>query len=215
MLDLRQLRYFVAVAETQNVGKAAERLSISQSPLSRQIKQLESRLGFTLFRREKQRVFLTSDGEQFLIEARELLAHARTIEQRAKRVGSGHKGNLVIGTVAGAITSQLLPTHMQNFRKRFPNVTVEVKIMRSAAQVHALKEGDIEVGYVHTPSASGDTQVVSHLLSEEAVVLALPTDHPLNRNRSALMAKSLHQQPFISLPPSSNPQSPTLMSLSA
>jgi DNA-binding transcriptional LysR family regulator len=205
MLDLRQLRYFVAAAETQNVGQAAERLGISQSPLSRQIKHLEARLGLALFRREKQRVFLTSDGQQFLVEARELLAHARTIEQRANRVATGHKGSLIIGAVAGAISSQLLPAHVQRFRKRFPNVTLEVRIMRSAAQLLALKESSIDIGYLHSPSAKNDPIVVSHLLSEEPVVLAMPKTHPANRTRRAVSAELLDQQPFISLPPNSNP----------
>ena len=205
MLDLRQLRYFVAVAETQNVGRAAERLNISQSPLSRQIKQLEARTGLTLFRREKQRVFLTHEGQQFLAEARELLLHAHTIEQRASRVASGQKGSIVIGAVAGAITSQLLPAHVQRFRSRFPNVTVEVQIMRSAAQLQALKDRSIDVGYIHSPSTPSDPTVVSHLLFDEPVLLAMPKAHPANQTRKTLAATLLHRQPFISLPPSSNP----------
>ena len=203
MLDLRQLRYFVAVAETQNVGRAAERLGISQSPLSRQVKQLEARLGVNLFHREKQRVRLTNEGKAFLSEARELLSHAHAIEQRAKRTGGAHKGTVVIGAVAGAVTSQLLPAHVRDFHKHYADITVELRIMRSAAQFEALKEQDIDVGYTYSTAANPD--VVTHLLSDEALVLASPREHPVNRSRKAVRPEFLDGQPFISMPANSSP----------
>ena len=92
MLDLRQLRYFVAVAEDEHVGRAAERLHISQSPLSRQIAQLEERLELQLFERSQQRIRLTADGRTFLAEARALLTHANRLESLARRLGRGDEG---------------------------------------------------------------------------------------------------------------------------
>lgn len=89
MIDLRQLKYFVVVAEEEHVGRAAERLHISQSPLSRQIAQLEERLGLTLFERNQQRIRLTADGQTFLAETRSLLTHANRTESLGKRTGQG------------------------------------------------------------------------------------------------------------------------------
>ena len=87
MLDIRQLQYFIAVAEEEHVGRAAERLHISQSPLSRQIAQLEDRLGLTLFERSAQRIRLTRDGHTFLAEARAFLTHGNRLEALARRLG--------------------------------------------------------------------------------------------------------------------------------
>lgn len=103
MLELRQLRYFVAVAETEHVGRAAERLHISQSPLSRQIAQLGKTLGLTLFERGQQRIRLTRDGQVFLAEARALLRHADRLENLGRRLGSGEEGGLCVGYVADAV----------------------------------------------------------------------------------------------------------------
>lgn len=89
MIDLRQLKYFVVVAEEEHVGRAAKRLHISQSPLSRQIAQLEERLGLTLFERNQQRIRLTADGQTFLAETRSLLTHANRLESLGKRLGRG------------------------------------------------------------------------------------------------------------------------------
>ena len=93
-VDLRLWRYFVAVAEEQHVGRAAERLYVSQSPLSRQIRQLEASLGIRLFDRVRQRIRLTADGKQLLREARELLAHAERVEHLGHRLSKGEAGEL-------------------------------------------------------------------------------------------------------------------------
>ena len=101
-LDLRQLRYFVAVAELENVGRAATVLNISQSPLSRQIQQLEAQLGLDLFERERKRLRLTAEGRQFLDEARDLLAHAERLEMHSKLLGRGVEGRTLRSPVEEA-----------------------------------------------------------------------------------------------------------------
>src|SRR3954466_10782074 len=103
MLDLRQLHYFVVVAKEEHVGRAAARLFISQSPLSRQIAQLEDKLGLTLFERSQQRIRLTADGRTVLAEARALLTHANRLESLARRLGKGDEGGLCIGYLDNAI----------------------------------------------------------------------------------------------------------------
>ena len=106
MIDLRQLKYFVVVAEEEHVGRAAERLHISQSPLSRQIAQLEERLGLMLFERNQQRIRLTADGQTFLAETRSLLTHANRLESLGKRLGRGEDGGLCIGYIENAIAAR-------------------------------------------------------------------------------------------------------------
>jgi len=98
MLDLQRLRYFVAVAEVENVGQAAKSLHLTQSPLSRQIQSLEADLGITLFERSKKRLRLTAAGRDLLVEARALLSHGARVEGRARAMASGSAGSLVIAT---------------------------------------------------------------------------------------------------------------------
>src|ERR1700722_9400338 len=109
MLDLRLLNSFVTVAETEHVGRAARLLHISQSPLSRQIRQLEDQLGLRIFEREKQRIRLTEPGRWLLGEARELLGRARRIEQDAARTARGDGGRLSIGFVNSALWDGVMP----------------------------------------------------------------------------------------------------------
>src|SRR2546429_5575453 len=117
-MDLRQLRYFVTVAETESIAQAAEALHISQSPLSRQILQLEHELGLKLFERAKQRIHLSPEGKVFLEEARDLLTQATRVRAQAESLASGRSGRLTIGYVDGAMHSGLLAALLQRFLKR-------------------------------------------------------------------------------------------------
>ena len=128
MIDIRQLRYFVAVAEEEHVGRAAERLHISQSPLSRQIAQLEERLGLTLFERSQQRIRLTRDGQTFLAETRALLTHANRLESLGKRLGRGEEGGLCIGYIENAMHAGVLPNALRVLRVDRPNVHVALSV---------------------------------------------------------------------------------------
>ncbi len=178
MLDLQQLRYFVAVAETGNVGRAAELLHISQSPLSRQLQQLESRIGLTLFAREKKRLCLTPAGRDFLDEARALLAHASRVEQRAAEAGRGEAGTLTLGYVPGAVHAGVLGRALQALQQQVPGVRLQLRSLRSAEQFEALQRGEIDLGYTYAapPVASN---LASCLLMEEPFRLAVPACHAL------------------------------------
>src|SRR4051794_29510551 len=121
-LEPRLLRYFVTVAETEHVGKASKLLHISQSPLSRQIRQLEETTGLALFARERQRLHLTNAGRWLLPRARDVLAHLESLEREAARHAAGEVGRLRIGFVKTAMWTEVLPRALRRFRARRSDV---------------------------------------------------------------------------------------------
>ncbi len=181
MLELRLLRSFVAVAETEHVGRAAERLHISQSPLSRQVRQLEAQLGLVLFRREKQRIRLTDAGRWLRVEARALLDRASGLEREAGRRAQGETGTLAVGFVRTAMWSRLLPSALRRFRRAHPDVRVDLRVLASEGQFEELRRGDLDLGLVHTLPRDADLSAVE--LTVEPFLLALPRGHSLARRR--------------------------------
>ena len=149
MLDLRQLRYFIAVAETENVGRAAAQLHISQSPLSRQIKQLEEQLGVLLFERSKKRIRLTQEGRDLLGEARTLLANANRVETFARRLGTGNAGRLAVGYVEGAMYANVVSPSVRAFRIASPSVTLSLQALGTAVQFEYLRRHMLDVGLAY------------------------------------------------------------------
>lgn len=183
-LDLRLLKYFVTVAELEHIGKAAASLHISQSPLSRQIRQLESDLDLQLFVRERQRIYLTESGKWLLVQAQKLLAHADKIRAEATQRAAGKTGTLSVGFVSSAISSGVLPKLLRRFQTEFPDATLELRNMRSSAQMDAVESGRIDVGFVRLPTSSSVLE--STCVSEEAFMLVVPGKHPLARKRSVV-----------------------------
>ncbi|WP_296745031.1 LysR substrate-binding domain-containing protein [Mesorhizobium sp.] len=179
MLDLRQIRYFVAVAEAGNVGRAAEQLHISQSPLSRQIMQLEEQLGVALFERAKQRVHLNAEGRAFLAEARALLANAARLEALGRNLASGATGSLAIGYVEGAVHAGLVAGMLRDFRRERPAFHLQLRSRRTAAQFEDLRQRTLDLGFVYSPAPEGDPEIDSMLVRREPLMLALPQGDPL------------------------------------
>ncbi|MFI1443638.1 LysR substrate-binding domain-containing protein [Streptomyces fructofermentans] len=204
MLDLRQLRYFEAVAETEHVGRAAERLRISQSPLSRQIAQLEKSLGLTLFERSQQRIRLTADGRVFLTETRALLRHADRLENLGRRLGRGEEGGLCIGYTADAMHTGILPAALRALREESPDIHVALYDQPSDAQFEGLRQRSLDIALVRTPPPAGDPDLDAAPLLRDPLLLAVPESHPL-ADRPEVPAEALDGQPWIAV---GDPQDP-------
>jgi DNA-binding transcriptional LysR family regulator len=200
MIDIRQLRYFVVVAEEEHVGRAAERLHISQSPLSRQIAQLEERLGLTLFERSQQRIRLTRDGQTFLAETRALLTHANRLESLGKRLGRGEEGGLCIGYIENAMHAGVLPNALRVLRVDRPNVHVALYNLSSAEQLEGLRQRSLDIALVSEPPTDDDPDLLSFQVLDDPMLLALPEQHPLAQ-RAALNPEDLANQEWIGVQP--------------
>jgi len=204
MLDLRQLRYFIAVAETEHVGRAAERLHISQSPLSRQIAQLEKNLGLTLFERGRQRIRLTRDGAVFLGEARALLRHAERLESLGRRLGRGEEGGLCIGYVTDAMHTGVLPGALRRVREGNPDIHVALYSMSAAEQFEGLRRRSLDIALTREPPDRDDPVLRAAPLLEDPLLLVLPADHPLAA-RETVTARDLDGQPWIAVEEAGDP----------
>lgn len=202
MLELQKLHYFVTVAETLNVGKAAQQLHISQSPLSRQIISLEERLGTSLFSRERKRLQLTEAGRHLLDEAKTLISHAQQLEDRVRDEATGKTGTLTLGFVEGAVHVWALQAAIKCFLKAVPHARVELKNLRSRQQFEALQFGVIDVGFAYS-APPRNSSLVAELVADENFALAMPKNHPLSLGRLDL--QKLNGEPFIALPEKDSP----------
>lgn len=196
-MELRHLRYFIALAEELHFGKAAARMHITQPPLSRQIKELEKELEVTLFARNNKVVKLTEPGRIFLEHARqlqELLDHATKVTRKAQR---GEYGRLAIGYLGGA-AYHLLPSVLRTFRDDYPDVELALHEMITLEQLEALTKGGIDVGIMRP--TYGLDECNSEVILRERFVVALPSNHKL-ASRHAVHIRSLAQEKFVMLPP--------------
>src|SRR5579859_741043 len=181
-MELRHLRYFVAVAEEQNVTRAAMRLHVSQPPLSRQIRDLEGELGVALFDHEANAVRLTEAGRVFLSEARMILRRAEGAVQMAKDVAGGKRGEIQIG-YAPSLTVELLPRALKYFRKSNPGVRVQLHDLSTQEMLRGLRDGKLHAALlVQVPP-----KMLAGLAFEElqwlTVCVAVHRAHPLARAR--------------------------------
>ncbi len=195
-MELRHLRYFLAVADELHFGRAATRLHISQPPLSQQIQQLEREMGVELFVRTHRRVRLTEAGRAFQPEARALLLRLDDATAGARRVARGETGALAVGFIASA-TYGLLPRLYRRFRERYPDVSLVLSELSTAEQVAALRAGQLHVGLARAPV--GDEGLVAEPLAEEPLLAALPRGHPLAA-RPAIRLRELAGEPFVLFP---------------
>jgi DNA-binding transcriptional LysR family regulator len=192
-MELRHLRYVVTLAETLHFGHAAQRLHISQPPLSQQIRRLEDELGVRLFQRTKRSVQLTEAGRIFVQDARVILAQADHVARVAQRAGGGERGQL-IAAAAGPADSQIYVDVFREFARRHPSVRIALRNMSTTEQVEALREGRIHVGFVVAPI--DDPALATETVLHSPIVIALPRGHALAA-RAAVPLKSLAQEPHI------------------
>src|SRR5437762_4036348 len=176
-MELRQIRYFVAVAEELHFRRAAAHLHISQPPLSHQINQLEQELGCRLLLRTRRRVELTDAGRAFLRDARAVLQEVDSAVDTARRIDSGQTGHLRISFVGSALLS-IVPTAVQRFRATRPDVEIELRERPTADQLRAVAEGAVDVGLIRPPVQPSDQLRVERVMREQTVA-AVPADHPL------------------------------------
>ena len=192
-MELRQLRYFVAVAEEGHFGRAAQRLHMSQPPLSMQIKSLEAELGVELLNRSTRQVKLTDAGRVFLGKARAILGAVKEAQDAARGAEHGTQGQLHVGFISSA-TLSLLPPSIRLFRERFGGVELELKELTSAQQVDALYADEIEVGLVRLPMRAPGIRFEPVL--EERLVVALPSGHALEK-RDLVSLEAIVDLPLI------------------
>lgn len=192
---LRQLRYFVAVAEELHFGRAAERVGIAQPPLTQQIQKLESLMGCRLFRRGR-RTELTEAGVALLEEARRILPQVEHAVERTRRAGRGESGELRLGAPPSIMLSAL-PAVIRKYRERFPAVQLTLRELSTSAIEEALGRGEIDLGFLRETRPA--LPLVPKILFEEELVAVLPAKHPLS-DRQTLALGALRAEPFVFFP---------------
>ncbi|MGO9454851.1 MAG: LysR family transcriptional regulator [Candidatus Binataceae bacterium] len=197
-MELRHLRYFVAVAEELHFSRAAERPHMAQPPLSQQIRQLEDELGVQLFQRTRRRVQLTDSGRVVLEEARRTLVQADRVVSAAHRAAEGAAGFLRVGFSSSAPYTTL-PAILRAFRAQFPGIALNLYERSTEEQIDLLAAGTIDVALVRRPVENAPESLVIKTILREHLVLAMPADHRL-RNRRSVAVRALANEPFILFP---------------
>lgn len=188
----------MAVAEERHFGRAAERLRMAQPPLSRQIRDLEEKLGVKLFERHSRGAEPTEAARLLFPEARAALAHAGRIEDTAKRTARGELGSLAVGFV-GSASYTMVPEILRRFGERFSEVNLSLQEMSSAEQARALNDGLIEVGFLRPPVGGEGEYLDVQVVVEEPLVAALPDSHRLAEEDSIDLGE-LSEDPFVLFP---------------
>lgn len=201
--DLRQLRYFVAVAEEMHFGRAAERLHMTQPPLSHAIAVLEEQLGVELFERSRRGVTLTAPGAALLPEARRLLAETAALPELVKRAAAGESGSLALSFVSSADYS-MLPQFLRKYRTRYPQVQLTLREATSDVQVEDLLHGRIDCGFLIPPLPEQAQGVLDYMpVLSEPLILATPAGTP--GDTRPVWLKNAPRLPLIIFPREASP----------
>lgn len=193
-MDTRQLRHFVALAETLNYHQAAQRLHISQPPLSASIRKLEEQLGVRLFERTRRGTTLTAAGQAALDDARRALFHTEQFGRTAAAAARGESGTLRIGFI-GSATYELMPRLMPTYSARYPEVQLVLVESTTKQLLDDVERGHVDAGLLRFPLGRVSTASIMPV-ERDLIVAALPARHPLARKRS-LPLSALRDQPFI------------------
>ncbi|WP_370638272.1 LysR family transcriptional regulator [Ancylobacter sp. Lp-2] len=207
-MELRHIRYFIAVAEERNFTRAAARLGIGQPPLSAQIKDLEAEIGTQLFHRVAHGAELTEAGEAFLAAVKPLPEEAAAAIHAARRAARGEIGQLSVGLTGTAALNPLFPAAIRSFRRSYPEVELRIVEANSVVLLSSLVEGRLDVAILR-PAESDPADLHEERLIDEPLVAALPAAHPAagkagkargGKTRAGLDLTTLREEPFILTP---------------
>ncbi|HJV76452.1 MAG TPA: LysR substrate-binding domain-containing protein [Noviherbaspirillum sp.] len=199
-IELRQLRYFVAVAEESHFGRAAARLHMTQPPLSQTIQSLEAALGTPLFARTKRSVTLTPAGAALLPEAQRLLQQANALPDLARRAASGESGLLSLSFVSTADYS-ILPPLLREFRERYPQIQIDLREATTDVQLEELLQGRIDAGLLIPPMPDKAKAELDYMtVLSEPLILAAPHDLRALRGKKTTSLKAVADMPLIIFP---------------
>lgn len=196
-IELRHLRYFVAVAEELHFGRAALRLHLAQPPLSQQIRKLEGILGYPLFLRTSRAVKLTSAGEVFLDRARRTLRNVQEDMEEARSVGRGEEGFLRVGFIGSAMLTAL-PAMLGRYRRLYPRVNLQLHESYTSLVIHKLLKGELDAGFLRDGGEAEGLEIEP--LFSEPFIAVVPRRHPLAKHKS-ISAKELRDDPFVFFAP--------------
>jgi DNA-binding transcriptional LysR family regulator len=194
-MELRHLRYFIAVAEEENVSRAALKLHVSQPALSRQIRDLEEELGFALLERSAKSVRLTDAGKTFQSEARAVLQRVEDAVKSARAVATGGRGELHVG-YAPSLTARILPPTLRAFQAGSPNVRVLLHDLSTEEMLARLRDGALQIAFLVRPTRAMLRGLRFEELRCEALCLAVAPKHPFARRRTVKLAE-LVREPLI------------------
>jgi DNA-binding transcriptional LysR family regulator len=197
-MELRHLRYFVAVGEEQHYGRAAGRLRVAQPALSRQIQDLERELGFKLFDRLPRGVKLSAAGKLFLLDARRILLEVNEAAARAGRVARGLSGTLRVGFTENSSWRGVVPDSVRRFREQQPDAELQLQPAASLEQLEAIRSGRLDGGFLNFMPKS-DPDLDQLLVALQHVDLAVPKRHPLTKLKR-LRLRDLTDVPFVWFP---------------
>jgi DNA-binding transcriptional LysR family regulator len=207
-MELRHLRYFVAVAEELNFTRAAEKLHLSQPSLTRQVHNLEEELGVRLLNRQKNQISLTEEGESFLVDAKRLVTSSLESIKAVQRFSRGESGHLNLGYLF-KFNFDLLPATLMTFYRDCPEIAINLFDMSPAEQIRALEAKKIDLGFVGlrpSPADKKATVLTWECVAHHNVVVVLPAHHPLAK-KSKIRIMDLKQQFFVDLSEQTHPGS--------
>jgi len=201
-MEIRQLRYFIAVADERHITRAAERLNMQQPPLSRQIKAMERELDVQLFHRKARGVELTDAGRALLDDARAIVARLDHAFETTRRCARGEQGRVCVGITSSSSYHPFVPQVIRAYRETFPLISLTLEEQHNSALIDGLRSESIDVAFVRTAPADRAGLVVNRLLAEP-MVIALPRGHLLARryHDTAIPLKALANETFVAVRP--------------
>jgi DNA-binding transcriptional LysR family regulator len=197
-MELRHVRYFLAVAEERNFTRAAARVGIGQPPLSQQVKDLEAEVGATLFRRLPQGVELTAAGEAFLQVVQGFPAQAERAIHAAQRAARGESGSLRVGFTGSAVFNPVVSVAVRSFRRAYPDVELLLEELNTTSLMSGVTEGRLDAVFLR-PGSAGSEDLHVRVLSEEPLVAVLPAAHAAAKTGEVDLA-GLRSDPFVLTP---------------